>query len=230
MQDIEALSKGIAELQTNCTELPKENGLADVKKKPFRSELNLVLSYPSDLIPPADTPSSPMIESTHLPSPIYTPLSVLTQPPFSPITPPINFKSTDLNFVPVNANVPIFSSNSSIFCTVSAPSTPAVERKFMDRFNSTESNLTVDKKKQKRVSIINDAKDEKSSTTDSTTMVKKDCKETSSSTHHSHIHKNHSHSHSQPKRRMSLDNSTVNNIFVHVPVSITFLTIIKFKV
>lgn len=80
----------------------------------------------------------------------------------------------------------------------------------MDRFHSTESNLAVDKKKQKRVSIINDAKDEKSSTTDSTTMVKKDCKESQNSTHHSHIHKNHSHSHSQPKRRMSLDNSTVN--------------------
>lgn len=209
MHDIEALSKGIAELQTNCTELPKENGLADVKKKPFRSELNLVLSYPSDLNPPADTPSSP-IESSDLPSPIYTPLSVLTQqPPLSPITPPINFKSTDLNFVPVNANVPIFSSNSSIFCTVSAPSTPALERKFMDRFHSTESNLAVDKKKQKRVSIINDAKDEKSSTTTDSTAAKKDCKE-QNSTHHSHIHKNHSHSHSQPKRRMSLDNSTVN--------------------
>lgn len=203
------MSKGIAELQTNCTELPKENGLADVKKKPFRSELNLVLSYPSDLNPSCgDTPSSP-IESTDLPSPIYTPLSVLTQPPLSPITPPINFKSTDLNFVPVNANVPIFSSNSSIFCTVSAPSTPAVERKFMERFHSTESNLAVDKKKQKRVSIINDAKDEKSSTTDSNSVVKKDGKESQSSTHHSHIHKNHSHSHSQPKRRMSLDNSTV---------------------
>lgn len=208
LQDIEALSKNIAELQTNCTELPKENGLAEVKKKPFRSELNLVLSYPSDLNPPADTPSSP-IESTDLPSPIYAPLSVITSQPVSPITPPVNFKSSDLNFVPVNANVPpIFSSNSSIFCTVSAPSTPAVERKFMERFHSTESNLAVDKKKQKRVSIINDAKDEKSSTTDSSAAAKKDCKE-QSSTHHSHIHKNHSHSHSQPKRRMSLDNSTV---------------------
>jgi hypothetical protein len=76
----------------------------------------------------------------------------------------------------------------------------------MDRFHSTESNLAVDKKKQKRVSIINDAKDEKSSTTDSNTVQKKDCKD-QNSTHHSHIHKNHSHSH--PKRRMSLDNSTV---------------------
>lgn len=78
----------------------------------------------------------------------------------------------------------------------------------MDRFHSTESNLGVDKKKQKRVSIINEAKDEKNSTTDSNGATKKDCKDQSAA-HHSHIHKNHSHNHSQPKRRMSLDNSTV---------------------
>ena len=81
----------------------------------------------------------------------------------------------------------------------------------MDRFHSTESNLAVDKKKQKRVSIINDVKDEKGNATDgnSTTLgAKKEGKEQQNNTHHSHIHKNHSHSH--PKRRMSLDNQVIS--------------------
>lgn len=213
MQDIEALSKDIVDLQTSCKELPTDASLIDKTKKPFRSELNLTLAYPSHETKFNELPE----DNTFRPSNFQ---------PSSPLTPPIDFKNSEsskdpnLDFKPVNANVPnIFTSNNSIFCTVSAPSTPALDRKLSQEKNkflltqaSTESNL--DKKKQKRVSIINNGKDEKCSAE----TIAKDNKDASSS--HSHLHKNHCHSHSQPKRRMSLDNSTT--------VSVKFLKILNF--
>jgi hypothetical protein len=238
------------ELQTHCADIPVEKSPVtnNTPQKPFRSELNLVLSYPpKNLKSPVDensnntTTTDTQLQNNplflqNLPSPFPT-------FPSSPITPPINFKADDLlgqgkppdfshlNFAPIDTPVPIFSSNSSIFCTVSAPSTPALDRKCIDKFCATEASAdrsTGDKKKAKRVSIYNvskeDSKEEKASTAvsgandepieDSKDAEKKNSTDTSSNSnvhHHSHVHKSHSHSHlhSQSKRRMSLDNTTV---------------------
>jgi hypothetical protein len=208
LQDIEALSKDIVDLQTSCKELPTDGSLLDKTKKPFRSELNLTLAYPSH-----ETKFNELPEDNSFRPSNFQPSSAVNE---SPLTPPIDFKNSELpkdpnlDFKPVNANVPLFTSNNSIFCTVSAPSTPALDRKLSQEKNkflltqaSTESNL--DKKKQKRVSIVNNEKDEKCSAE----TIAKDNKDASS---HSHLHKNHCHSHSQPKRRMSLDNSTTVNV------------------
>lgn len=236
------------ELQTHCADMPVEQTITNTKnpQKPFRSELNLVLSYPknfeSQVDENANNTSTP--DTQQLQNPLF--LQNLPSPfptfPSSPITPPINFKADDLlasekppdfshlNFAPIDTHsVPIFSSNSSIFCTVSAPSTPALDRKCIDKFCATETNADKnDKKKAKRVSIFNvskeDSKDEKNSISNSANDehnedTKEGEKKTSTETnpnsnvhHHSHVHKSHSHSHlhSQSKRRMSLDNSTVN--------------------
>lgn len=234
------------ELQTHCADIPVDNSMNNgIKPKPYRSELSLTLAYPNDSKSNFDekinngaTPSTSSSDAQnpmfyHLPSPY--PSATF---PSSPLTPPTNFQLSDgdplrgekapdfshLKFSPLNTSMPIFNSNSSIFCTVSAPSTPALDRKCIDKFCSTEStndNRSIDKKKSKRVSIVNIAKNEsvdKSSieqpiNEDSASTVKeseKKCPTESNSTtnlQHSHMHKNHSHSH--PKRRMSLDNTTV---------------------
>jgi hypothetical protein len=229
------------ELQTHCADIPVEKSVTNnVQQKPFRSELNLVLSYPKSFEPEVDENSNNTSKiDTQLHNPLF--LQNLPSPfptfPSSPLTPPINFKADEqtgenlpdfshLNFAPLDATVPTFSSSNSIFCTVSAPSTPALDRKCIDKFCSSETN-TNEKKKAKRVSIVNvskeDSKEEKASITnsvdepveDSKDVEKKNAADTSSSSnvhHHSHVHKSHSHSHlhSQSKRRMSLDNTTVN--------------------
>lgn len=247
--DIEALSKDIMDLQTQCTSSPTDNEVAS--KKPFRSELNLVLSYPSkheessdfqgtssensnsQVTPPLPEPMELLTSSLHT-NPLY--LQNLPPPfpsqsiPSSPLTPPTNFKTTDanlfdkpqdyshLNFTPINAPLPIFSSNSSIFCTVSAPSTPASDRKCIDKFCINETNnegqRSGDKKKAKRVSIFN-TKDEaidkisENPETSSDNTKEGDKKVIDNGNHHSHLHRNHSHGHLHPKRRMSLDNTVV---------------------
>lgn len=200
LQDIEALSKDIVELQTNCSELSVEDQAIDEKKKPFRSELNLVLSYPKDLEP---STTEKYNEATVNQSSAILPKVSQSE------------NTSDMSFMPINTNplIPIFASNNSLFYTTcSAPTTPNPQRKAIDVENkssliqaSTESNLAGgDKKKQKRVSIINNGeKDEKAGGVDN----QKDLKSSESQINHSHIHKGHCHNHSQQKRRMSLDNS-----------------------
>lgn len=232
------------ELQTHCADMSidRTEVANSPKPKPFRSELSLVLAYPQELqsdqkvetttpstIPISDLESPNIFYMQNLPSP-------MPAFPTSPLTPPINFKGADacivnngpekvedfshLNFVPLNSSDPIFnnSSSSSIFCTVSAPSTPAFDRKCIDKFCSNDGSSdpkNSDKKKAKRVSIVNIAEEMQSQST--TTNESEEPKEATekkaetnaaNSTHHSHIHKNHSHSHLHPKRRMSLDNGS----------------------
>lgn len=247
LYDIENLSKDIMELQIHCADMPGEEKTVTVMNpKPFRSELNLVLSYPNETESVHDDDDDEAqlksgIDATqnvllyqNLPSPFPT-------FPSSPLTPPINFKPdyqigfvperlqdlSHLNFTPLNTSAATFSSNSSIFCTVSAPSTPAVERKCIDKFCSNEESAdgrnVGDKKKSKRVSIFNESKNESATAPpneepqvgdikDADKKNQGDVSSTSNNNHHSHVHKNHSHSHlhSHPKRRMSLDNTTVN--------------------
>lgn len=156
-----------------------------------------------------------------LPPPFPSPI------PSSPLTPPMNFKTAEglifettdfshLQFNPLNAPIPVFASdNPAVFCTVSAPSTPASDRKCIDKFciseTSNDGRTVADKKKAKRVSI---AKDEPSQSADSQEINNNEAKdgekkalEGSNGTHHSHQHKSHAHMH--PKRRMSLDNTMV---------------------
>lgn len=240
------------DLQTQCTNTPTDTDAP--MKKPFRSELNLVLSYPNkkankespqspdsnnaQTTPPLPTPMELMNPLSHnnplllqnLPSPFPSPI------PSSPLTPPTNFKTTDaqlfdkvpdyahLKFPPINAPMPIFASNNSIFCTVSAPSTPASDRKCIDKFcinetTNSENQRSGDKKKAKRVSIVNTSKDDadekiadtqEMNNNDSDNKDKKCDGNAAANNHHSHIHRNHSHSHLHPKRRMSLDNTVVN--------------------
>lgn len=255
LYDIEALSKDIMNLQTQCTSTSTENEPA--QKKPFRSELNLILAYPnqqresdfngssetsnSQITPPVPAPMELLTPSSHT-NPMF--LQNLPPPfsssiPSSPLTPPANFKTTDANmfdrapdfshlqFPPINAPpLPNFSSNNSIFCTVSAPSTPASDRKCIDKFCINETNNdnqrgNNDKKKAKRVSIVNTSKDEPNEKisdnpqeviNDSRDADNKDKKPATDANgnHHSHMHRNHSHGHIHPKRRMSLDNNLVS--------------------
>jgi hypothetical protein len=231
------------ELQTHCVDIStdKPEPSNSTKSKPFRSELSLVLSYPPELqqpelkenttprtLPASDLDSPNVLYMQSLPSPFPT-------FPSSPLTPPINFKGGDvntisyvpdklqdlshLNFTPLNSSIPNFqtSSNSSIFCTVSAPSTPAFDRKCIDKFCSTDASTekgNSEKKKAKRVSIVN-VSESNEKPIQSNMNDEEELKETpdkkvdaTSNVHHSHAHKNHSHSHAHPKRRMSLDNST----------------------
>jgi hypothetical protein len=237
--DIEALSKDIMDLQTQCTNSPSDN---EPVKKPFRSELNLILSYPkspdsdefgnSQITPPIPAPMDLLIPASqnnplllqNLPSPFPS-------IPCSPLTPPTNFNMNEMNvfdkdfshlkFAPINAPAPAFASNNSIFCTVSAPSTPASDRKCIDKFlvneGIAEGSRAGDKKKSKRVSIVNSKDDavekapETPDTSDSKEGEGKDKKtsvDANNANHHSHAHKSHSHMH--PKRRMSLDNTVVS--------------------
>jgi hypothetical protein len=233
-------------LQTQCTSSPTDNDSVN-HKKPFRSELNLVLSYPGNQIdqqsspsffgevntPPLPTPmellnplTSHPIYLQNLPSPFPSPI------PSSPLTPPTNFKTTDLHLFEntpdytnpsTNSPLSIFETNNSIFCTVSAPSTPASDRKCIDKFCVNENNdLTKpnDKKKAKRVSIFNTSKDEASEKCSETQDVcnettkegdGKDKKHTEGNTANNshHGHRNHSHGHIHPKRRMSLSSLDV---------------------
>lgn len=237
------------ELQTHCADIPPEktepnnnnNNTNFTKPKPFRSELSLVLSYPPALQPDykdTGTPSTMPMSELDSPNLFYTQNLPSPYPtyPSSPLTPPVNFKTGEvnpinyvpdrlqdfshLNFAPLNSSIPTFqtSSNSSLFCTVSAPSTPAFDRKCIEKFCSTEitpNGTKDDKKKAKRVSIVNvsDSSEKPSQNTanedeDSKESEKKTEPNSTGNSHHSHIHKNHSHSHLHPKRRMSLDNST----------------------
>ena len=232
------------DLQTQCTNSPNDNEAISTltTKKPFRSELNLVLSYPPPNVenePPAspeinDSLPQPMELLTHtnplylqnLPTPFPSPI------PSSPLTPPSNFKLNEpqmfdpvidyshLKFSPINS--PIFASTNSIFCTVSAPSTPASDRKCIDKFCvNEETQKGNDKKKAKRVSIVNtkDEASEKISETAEVNEVKegenKDKKPAvegngaNGNNANHHAHKNHVHNHVHPKRRMSLDNTVV---------------------
>lgn len=227
LYDIETLSKDILELQTQCQHSPQK-AVDESIKKPFRSELNLFLTYHND-----KQHTNGMME--HLPSPFPT-------NPSSPITPPTNFNPNDpnffeadrikhINFPPYNAPLTGISSNNSVFCTVSAPSTPASSRKEIEKFpqgeigpapvEESDSTLqkedTIDKKKSKRVSYLQNTKEEQSAVPDQTTekSVDKDCKESlkdkkptvieNGSNNHTH---HHSHVHSNKlinNRRMSLD-------------------------
>lgn len=159
--------------------------------------------------------------------------------PSSPITPPTNFNSKDPNFFDQSRERRLkniifpplsgISSNNSMFCTVSAPSTPASSRKEIEKFQQSEVGVTptteesdsplqkednIDKKKAKRVSYLQNTKEEQSSGPDQSTVEKTDCKEMikdkkPSVVENNHNHQ-HSHIHSHPSklmnnRRMSLD-------------------------
>lgn len=233
-------------LQTQCTNSPIDNEPLN-PKKPFRSELNLVLSYP----PNPDTQSSPSSSEVNqqitppLPTPmeLLTPLNTHTNPlflqnlpspypspiPASPLTPPMNFNTNDahlfekapdyshLKFPPINSPLPIFASDNSIFCTVSAPSTPASDRKCIEKFCANEPPPPLnDKKKAKRVSIVN-SKDEASEKVQDNSETNADGKESdkkpdgnllNAQAHHGHRSHSHAHIH---KRRMSLDNNLVSS-------------------
>lgn len=226
-------------LQTQCTNSPAENEPLN-PKKPFRSELNLVLSYPipdpqssstssevnQQITPPLPTPMELLtslnshtnpLHLQNLPSPFPSPI------PSSPLTPPTSFNNTDANFFEKTQEyshskfpLPIFASNNSIFCTVSAPSTPASDRKCIDKFcvnDKEELPRPSDKKKSKRVSIVNTLKDDSTDKAQETTEANnaEDKKTdgnplTGNLVHHGH-HRNHAHVH---KRRMSLDNNIVS--------------------
>lgn len=227
------------ELQTQCTNSPTEN--ETINRKPFRSELNLVLSYNDEnrssdatslITPPLPAPMDLFTPSSQTNALLLQPLP----PPFpssipsSPLTPPMNFKTTDinpfdrvsdyshLNFPPINVPVPPFTPSPTVFCTVSAPSTPASDRKCIDKFctNETTNESRVDKKKAKRVSIVNTKDDEGEKAPENTEVNNNETKEgdkkvaETNSNHHSHMHRNHSHTHLHPKRRMSLDNNLVS--------------------
>lgn len=237
LQDIEALSKDIVDLQTNCSELSIEQ--LDAKKKPFRSELNLVLSYPTTELDSSKKTQLNETDGNRVESKdTSSPLSILTstnnnkKENISSMLEDSNF--SNMNFMPINANVPNFSSSNSIFCTVSAPSTPALERKLNQEKNkpslsqvSTESNLGIDKKKQKRVSIINYERDEKNAINNQLdTKNAKDLK-LQDNNHHSHIHKGHCHNHSQPRRRMSLDNTTTQVSIIHFIASKNYIPFLE---
>lgn len=228
------------DLQTQCTVSPTDKEPA---KKPFRSELNLILSYPhqqnedfqgssdanSQITPPMPAPMellTPSMQTNplflqNLPSPFPSPI------PSSPLTPPTNFKTNEenpfdkvpdyshLKFPPINAPLPAFASNNSIFCTVSAPSTPASDRKCIDKFCINEVNDNQrDKKKAKRVSIVNTKDESNDKASDNPEGNNNETKEkppdANNSNHHTHMHRNHSHGHIHPKRRMSLDNTVVS--------------------
>lgn len=137
--DLEALSLG---LEKQCASAPIDNETTN--KKPFRSELNLILSYPpalndegssdgnSQITPPVPEPMGLMTPSFKT-NPIF--LQNLPSPfpsnPTSPLTPPTSFSTNDTNpfdrvqdypnlqFPPINAPIPVFASNTSVFCTVS---------------------------------------------------------------------------------------------------------------
>jgi hypothetical protein len=207
-------------------------------KKPFRSELNLFLAYPTpnDVIEsssPENTDGMPSLPEPmelinplshnnplylqNLPSPFPSPI------PGSPLTPPMSFNNNNelpkfdiltttskLNFSPLNnSQHHMFSSNNSIFCTVSAPSTPASDRKCIEKFCLNDplecQKVNADKKKAKRVSIVNTSKEdeedrvenaEQQQSSSSKTEVKEgdvNFNGTNNSNHHSHIHRNHSH-------------------------------------
>lgn len=229
------------DLQTQCTNSSNDNNELS-NKKPYRSELNLVLAFPEDMqgssdLNSQDTPPVPAPMELMTPTMTSNPLFLQNLPPpfpipSSPLTPPTNFKSNDaspfepapdysqLKFPPINAPIPVFTSTSSIFCTVSAPSTPASDRKCIDKFCINEiindGRVAVDKKKAKRVSIFNNTKDEpiekvadtpESNINEGKEGDGKKSSEASNGNHHSHQHRNHSHMH--PKRRMSLDNTVV---------------------
>lgn len=100
------------------------------------------------------------------------------------------------------------------YCNIPAPSTPASDRKCIDKFcNSETSNesRTTDKKKAKRVSIAKEEDSDKGEGPEVNNNDKdSENKKGSDLNHHSHLHRNHSHGHIHPKRRMSLDNTTVS--------------------
>ncbi|CRL01678.1 CLUMA_CG014897, isoform A [Clunio marinus] len=233
LYDIEALSKDIMNLQTQCSSSTNDN---ENVKKPFRSELNLVLSYPqgegnsqdmnnSDNTPPIPTPMDIIHPLSHtnplllqnLPSPFPSPI------PSSPLTPPTHFKTNNtnifedppdyihLNFPPINSSLPpVFSTSNSVFCTVSAPSTPASDRKCIDKFcanepsNDNQQQRGSDKKKGKRVSIVNASKEDGSEKGSEGQEVNNNESKEADLKNHSHLHQ---------KRRMSLD----NNVICHDP-------------
>ncbi|CAO1298316.1 unnamed protein product [Diamesa serratosioi] len=174
---------------------------------------------------------SPLVTRTLLPSPF--PSCTI---PSSPITPPSNFKINDLNlfdaaqnaylkdsknlsnFSSINDQLPNYPASNfpSVFCTVSAPSTPASDRKFVDKFILDTTDIdqrakgdATDKKKLKRVSYLKDDHSEKPITeladgilSDSIPGEDKD-NLAQAGAHHSHSHRNHQ----KPVRRMSLDNT-----------------------
>lgn len=256
MLDLEAISRDIENLQCSSPiSLPPSQTETDAMntKKPFRSELNLFLSYPPpvelnesasspentdnnmpslpepmELITPITSTQNNPLFLHNLPSPFPSPI------PGSPLTPPMNFgeKTTTgdvpnfdnysrLNFPPLNQPLQTFSSNNSIFCTVSAPSTPASDRKCIEKFCVTEDNQKVNEKKisekkAKRVSILKGDVSENTNEPSESSTAKNDLKDAegkrnnadaNTANHHSHMHKNHSHMH---KRRASLDNAVVS--------------------
>lgn len=108
---------------------------------------------------------------------------------------------------------------------IPAPSTPASDRKCIDKFcnseTSNESQRTTDKKKAKRVSI---AKEEDSDKNDAPEANGKETEgkkasDSNNANPHSHLHRNHSHGHIHPKRRMSLDNTIVSCDVCEIPVA-----------
>lgn len=233
--DIEALSRDIMDLQTQCTNSPTDN---EANKKPYRSELNLVLSYNDEYRGSSDA-NSQVTPPVPAPMDLITPSSQINTlllqhlpPPFpsiptSPLTPPMNFKTNDMNpfdripdysqltFPPINAPVPAFTPNPTVFCTVSAPSTPASDRKCIEKFCINETNEPrAEKKKAKRVSIVNTKDEVTDKAPENQEVNNNDLKEAEKKptennlNHHSHMHRNHSHLH--PKRRMSLDNNLVS--------------------
>jgi hypothetical protein len=173
-----------------------------------------------ELLTPLNTHTNPLFLQ-NLPSPFPSPI------PASPLTPPTNFNTnnallfeqapdyTHLKFPPINSPQPVFASDNSIFCTVSAPSTPASDRKCIDKFCANDETPRNDKKKSKRVSILNTSKDEpeKPPETPETPSVgdgKEIDKDKNSPNQAHHGHRSHSHAHIH-KRRMSLDNNMVGS-------------------
>lgn len=283
MLDLEAITRDIENMQCSSPHSlpPSSHTETDVMnaKKPFRSELNLFLSYPppAELNESASSPENTDNNMPSLPEPmeLITPItSTQNNPMFihnlpspfpspipgSPLTPPMSFKTaagevpnfdnySRLNFPPLNQPLQTFPSNNSIFCTVSAPSTPASDRKCIEKFCVTEDNQKVSEKKNsekkaKRVSILKGDVSENTNEP-SETCSKIDSKDaegkrntdgsnaSSNPNHHSHMHKNHSHIH---KRRASLDNAMVsfswffNNDFGSLPTSKSFRMQIDTKI
>lgn len=103
---------------------------------------------------------------------------------------------------------------SDAYDVILAPSTPASDRKCIDKFcnseTSNESQRTTDKKKAKRVSIAKEEDSDKGEAPEVNNNDKESDKKGSDLNHHSHLHRNHSHGHIHPKRRMSLDNTMVS--------------------
>lgn len=201
LYDIETLSKDIMELSTQCKKAPEDDAL----KKPFRSEINLYLNYPNSTTDQNSGIDGYMNQT----APIPNNNEITFMHPAGPLSASeMTFPEQDCGVVPLaplRSRTPLFSSNPA-FCTVSAPTTPAVDRKFEQASNLDKNNNLSDSvdrnKKLKRVSYSNP--DEPEGKVETPGKPEQSESKTSVTSEEGKKHHKHSH-HSKLNRRLSLD-------------------------